>query len=130
MGKFKVISRTFEHMSDYAITIEKQQRVCLNAAFARELDHKQGNEYFLYYDDEDQRIGISKTAEANAEPYRFDDRGNASARGFIRQTDFKTEDGSIKFIFDGKEGDIYAFRLPGRKHVTLKQDKNGNLEKC
>lgn len=129
MGKFKVISRAVEHTSEFAVTLDKQKRVCINAAFARELGHKKGNSYFLHYDEEDQRIGISKSG-SGAEPYKFDERGNSSARGFIRQTDFNTNQESIKFIFDGQEGDIYGFRIPGRKHLALKQEKNGNLEKC
>lgn len=132
MGKFKAISKSFERMSDFTITLDKQQRVCLNTSLRRELDHQSGQEYYLFYDETEGRIGLSKYCgeEEEIEPYRFDERGYASASGFIRQTDFNTANGFIQFIFDGIEGDIYAFRLPGRKSVSLKQEKNGNLQRA
>jgi hypothetical protein len=128
MGKFKPVSRIDERMSDISITIDKEKRICLNANFKRKLGIEKKGTLYLFYDEEDQRIGVSKQCkDSSVQPFNFDDRGYTSARGFLSWCEFNVEQGAIKLIFDGMEGEIYGFRIPGRKSMTLQQEKNGNL---
>ncbi|MEK4185635.1 MULTISPECIES: hypothetical protein [Paenibacillus] len=130
MGKFKPVSRVDERMSDMAISIDKEKRILLNANFKRKLGIEKRGSLYLFYDEDEQRIGVSKECEDdNVQPFNFDERGYTSARGFLSWCEFNVENGSIKLIFDGMEGNVYGFRIPGRKSLTLQQEKNGNLER-
>ncbi|MNP51482.1 hypothetical protein D3C76_1458040 [compost metagenome] len=85
---------------------------------------------YLFYDEKDRKIGISKHCnDPEIIPFTFDDRGYTQAKGFLSWCEYDTKEGAIRLIFDGMEGVIYVFRELGRKHVVLKADANGNLER-
>lgn len=130
MGALKPISKFDKRMSDLAITIDKNDRISLNTNLRKELGLTGKDTLYLFYDEGERRIGVSKQCEdPEIIPFTFDARGYTPARGFLSWCEFDKSNGAIKLIFDGMEGDVYAFREPGRKHVTLKQAKNGNLER-
>lgn len=126
----KPISKLDKRMSDFFITIDKSDRICLNASLRQELGLTGKVCLYLYHDEKERRIGISKKCDdSSVVPFTFDNRGYTQARGFLSWCEYDTKNGAIRLIFDGMEDDIYVFREPGRKHVALKADPNGNLER-
>lgn len=126
----KPISKLDKRMSDFFITIDKSDRICLNASLRQELGQSGGDCLYLFYDENDRRIGISKSCnDSNIIPFTFDNRGYTQAGGFLSWCEYDSKNGAIRLIFDGMDGDIYVFREPGRKHIALKADRNGNLER-
>lgn len=132
MGALKPISRIDKRMNDLSITIDKSDRICLNANLQRELRLTGKDDLYLFYDESERRIGISKSCEdENVQPFTFDKKGYTSqAKGFLSWCEYDTSNGAIRLIFDGMEGDVYVFRETGRKHVALKQAKNGDLQRA
>lgn len=130
MGKLKPISKTDKRMSDISITLDKQGRICLSAAFRKELKLEDKAPLFVFHDDEYGRIGIAqKCDEEGVEPHIFDSRGYCQAKAFLSWCGFNYKDGAIRMLFEGMEDGIYVFAEPGRRHVELKQGKNGDLER-
>ncbi|GAB6990877.1 hypothetical protein [Paenibacillus pini] len=131
MGQLKPISKADKRMSDFSITIDKSDRICLNANLRKELGLIDKVSMYLFYDEDGRRIGISKQCEDESIlPFTFDSRGYTSARGFLSWCEYDTTDGAIRLIFDGMESDTYVFRETGRLHNAFKQAKNGDLERC
>lgn len=131
MGALKPISKIDKRMSDFSITIDKSDRICLNANLRHELDLKGKDCLYLFYDEIDRRIGVSKQCDDESiVPFTFDARGYTSARGFLSWCEYNAKDGAIRLIFDGMEGETYVFREAGRKINVFKQAKNGDLERC
>lgn len=130
MGALKPISRIDKRMSDFFITIDKLNRICLNANLREDLGLSGKDNLYLYYDEESRRIGVSKSCkDKDVIPFTFDVRGYTQARGFLRSCEYENSNGAIRLIFDGMEGDVYVFRERGRKHVALKQAINGDLQR-
>lgn len=121
--------RTAEGYLDMYIMADKYNRLCLNSSLRRELP---GQHLYLYWDEENRTIGISaKGYDSDHVPYKFGKRGYSSAGDFLKRCEIDVRDGvTIKFLFDGNQGDILLFRQAGqRKHQGFKQEKNGNLER-
>ncbi|OZB90086.1 hypothetical protein [Paenibacillus sp. XY044] len=86
MGALKPISRIDKRMDDLFITIDKSNRICLNANLQKELALKGGNdELYLFYDEAERRLGISKSCpDKSVVPFTFDTRGYCSqAKSFL-----------------------------------------------
>ena len=130
MGALKPISSKDKRMSDFFITLDKSDRICLNASLREELELTGNDLLYLFYDERERRIGVSKHCDdTSVEPFKFDKKGYTGAKGFLSWCEYDKPDGSIRLIFDGMEGDVYVFREPGRKNVSLRQDRNGNLDR-
>lgn len=126
----KPISNLDKRMSDFFITIDKSDRICLNSNLRKELGHAGKDRFYLFYDEKDRRIGISKCCDdTSVVPFTFDNRGYTQARGFLSWCEYDNKNSAIRLIFDGMEGEIYVFREPGRKHIAFKADRNGNLDR-
>jgi|GEM_PF-6787978 len=131
MGALKPISRIDKRMDDLFITIDKSNRICLNANLQKELGLLGNDELYLFYDESDRRLGISKTCDdASVVPFTFDLRGYCSqAKSFLTWCGISTENGSMRMLFEGMEDNVYVFRTPGRTKNSFKQAKNGDLER-
>lgn len=131
MKGFKAISSDDKSMEDLSITIDKQGRLCLNAGMRRELEAEDNKvSLYLFFDQRGRRIGLSKKSDdRNVQPFNFDNRGYCSrAKSFLLRNEFDYKSGAIQLIFDEHIDGGYAFREKGSNY-TLRQEKNGNLER-
>lgn len=130
VGKLKPISKLDKRMSDISITLDKQGRIFLSAGFRKELKLEDKGSLFVFHDDEYGRIGIAQKCDENGiEPHIFDSRGYCQVKVFLDWCGFDYKTGAIRMLFEGMEDGIYVFAVPGRRHVELKQGKNGDLER-
>ncbi|UOY86825.1 hypothetical protein [Bacillus glycinifermentans] len=111
------------------ITVDKQRRfsVSMGARRALKLPEKAGFYLFVAYDKDEHRLVVGKPGEVSLdkgiEPFKFDPRGYASARPYIRKQKLDRHDLPQRFylIGDGKDASkipylaypkgTYAFRL-------------------
>ncbi|MNN98736.1 hypothetical protein D3C81_2182000 [compost metagenome] len=71
-------------MSDFSITIDKSDRICLGANLRKELGIAGKESLYLFYDEAERRIGVSKQCEdSEVTPFNFDNRGYTPAKGFL-----------------------------------------------
>jgi len=131
MGALKPISRIDKRMDDLFITIDKQQRICLNSRLQKDLGLTGNDELFLFYDESSRRLGISKICDdQSVVPFNFDVRGYCSqAKSFLKVNCLADENESVRMLYEGTEDGVYVFRAPGRTRNTFKQARNGDLER-
>lgn len=131
MYNFIPISKYDQRLKGLSITADKQERLALSAELKKYLNHNSGDSYYLYFDEELRTIGISKESLIKDHiPHPFDARGYTSAKHFLRRCGIDTTTDPVKFIFEGIEKNILAFRQVGfRRGYSFKSDKNGNLER-
>jgi hypothetical protein len=129
MGFFKPISRIDKRLGGLSITADKYERLCLSKELQKELQFVNGIELYLFFDDEERRIGITVQKQSDQTPYIFDKKAYATASDFMERCGIDTSEQPIKFLYEGTEKGILAFRQVGiRKPQTFKAEKNGNLE--
>ena len=128
---FKPISSEQKGVKGFlAMTIDKSGRIGLNSGLRQELGFKGKTKLFIYFDERERKIGISKEcSDSTIVPFNFDARGCCnSAKSFLKQNEFEFQNGAIQLLFEGVEDGIYGFRIKGqRPQVDLKQEKNGNI---
>ncbi|MEC0211850.1 hypothetical protein P4H70_23185 [Paenibacillus ehimensis] len=130
MGILKPISKYDKRTKGMYITADRQERITLSTELQKELDHTTGMALYLYFDEEDRRIGISKSGSAEHVPYTFDKRGYSKVPDFLERCGIDTSEQSIKFIYEGTEKGIMVFRQVGiRRPQVFQAEKNGNLER-
>lgn len=131
MGFLKPISKMDFRSNGLTITADKQDRLCFSKELQKELQLVKNDLLYLYFDEVERRIGVSKTpADDSHVPYVYNDekRGTAQAADFMRQCGIDTSEQSIKFLYEGKEKGVMVFRQSGvRRPQIFKQEKNGNL---
>jgi hypothetical protein len=130
MGAFKPISKIDKRSGGLSITADSYDRLCLSKELQKELNATDRTEIYLFFDEEDRRIGLTLKAVPDHVPYVFDKRGTVKATDFMERCGIDTSEQPIKFLYDGAEKGLMAFRQAGVKRPTrFKADKNGNLEK-
>lgn len=131
MYNFVPISKYDQRLNGLSITADKQERLTMSAELRKYLNHTSGDSYFLYFDSEMRTIGISRTSSSDDHiPHQFDARGYTNAKRFMKMCGIDTSLQPVKFIYEGNEKSIMAFRQVGfcLGH-SFKSDKNGNLER-
>lgn len=129
MGKLQPISKR-DRNKGVTITIGVDGRMYLSQGFKDLIEHKEKASYFLYYDQTDRRIGISKTSSDNTiEPFLFNARGEGGVVSFIEDCEIQLPGEPLLWLYEGREDDVYVFYQKGRHRTSFAQDKNGNLER-
>ncbi|MGK5512264.1 hypothetical protein [Brevibacillus formosus] len=131
MYNFVPVSKYDQRLNGLSITADKHERLTMSAELKKHLNHNSGDSYFLYFDSEMRTIGISVNgANADHIPHPFDARGYANAKHFLRRCGIDTSVQPVKFIYEGDEKGIMAFRQVGFCLTpSFKSDRNGNLER-
>ncbi|PYI57041.1 hypothetical protein [Paenibacillus flagellatus] len=130
MGALLPISKTDKRSKGLAVTADKHGRLCLSAELQKEFELVGKDDLYLYFDEQDRRIGIGRSpAGSEHTPYRFDKRGYTYAEDFLDRCGIDSSEQSIKFVYEGTERGVLVFRQLGIKRPkSFKQDRNGNLE--
>ena len=130
MGKFQLISKRDNRTKGVSITIGVDGRMYLSQGLKNLLQHKASTKYFLYYDAEDNRIGISTShPDANMDAFDFNTNGEGRVVSFVEDCEIHIPGKPITWLYEAKEGGIYVFYAKGRRQTSFKQERNGNLEK-
>lgn len=131
MYNFVPVSKYDQRLKGLSITADKNERLAMSAELKKHFNHNSGDSYYLYFDSELRTIGISRTSSSEDHiPHPFDARGYTNAKHFLRMCGIDTSLHPVKFIYEGNEKSIMAFKQVGfcRGH-SFKSDKNGNLER-
>ena len=129
MGKLQPISKRSSGKG-MSITIGIDGRMYLSQAFRNVLAHNGKQDYFLFYDGSENRIGIAKEySDPNVEAFTFGSTGECKVVSFIEDCEIHMTGKPEVWLYEGKEDGIYVFYQRGRKRITLQQEKNGNLER-
>ncbi|WP_028562307.1 hypothetical protein [Paenibacillus pinihumi] len=130
MGKFKPVSKRNGRDKGISVTIGVDGRMYLSSGFKKILNHDGKKNYYLFYDDSERRIGISKeTPDSNVEAFSFSATGECKVVSFIEDCEIHMPGKPVLWLYEGNEKGIYAFYQQGRSHIALRQEKNGNLER-
>lgn len=126
---FKPVSSNVVATNDFALTLYKN-RIAMNAKMREELGIRDGGDIYIYFDEESKRIGVSKICgDPNVVPFRFDKRGYAPATQFVKSYRIRISEKSSPYLFEGIEGDIYAFRSTGRIDIKVNVSTDGTVER-
>lgn len=129
MGKLQPISKRDNRTKGVSFTIGVDGRMYLSRGLREVLNHTEKQSYYLFYDETDQRIGLSKPSpDDNIQPFTFNASGEGRIVEFVEDCEIQIPGKPIVWLYEGKEDDIYIFFLKGRKRTSFKQQKNGNLE--
>jgi hypothetical protein len=131
MGKLKPFSKFEGNGVGLSITADKSNRICLNVGLRKVLGIEDNKvDVYVYFDEEDRRIGISKTCnDSNIVPFTFDNRGYAPGKEFWKKCEVDTRETPTIFYYEGMEDDVYVFGTVGRRRTSMRMEKNGNLER-
>lgn len=130
MGYLKPISRRAGKKESISFTIGLDGRMYLSSGLKKLLGHTEKQSYYLYYDEEEHRIGLSKgTRDSNIIPFNFSARGEGKVASFVEDCEIEIPGKPIEWLYEGKENGILVFYQKGRKHMRFKADRNGNLER-
>ena len=130
MGKLQLIGKRDNRTKGVSITIGVDGRMYLSQGLKVLLQHKASAKYFLYYDSEDNRLGISSShPDANVDAFDFNANGEGRVVSFVEDCEIHIPGKPITWLYEGKEGGIFTFYAKGRKRTSLKQERNGNLER-
>lgn len=129
MGKLQPISKR-DRNKGVTITIGVDGRMYLSQGFKEAIEHTEKSSYYLFYDQSENRLGISKqAADDNIEPFIFSARGEGNVVSFIEDCEIQIPGKPILWLYECKEDGVYVFYQKGRHRTSFAQAKNGDLER-
>lgn len=130
MGKLQPISKRDKRTKGVSITIGVDGRMYLSQGCKEALKHGKKQSYFLFYDESDNRIGISKThPDPNVVPFSFNASGEGNVVSFVEDCEIQLPGKPVTWLYEGKEEDTFVFFQKGRRQISFRAEKNGNLER-
>jgi hypothetical protein len=119
------------------LSVDGLGRILLSTGLRKRLE-SENKETFLHlaYEQETRRIGINLSQQKGIRPFPIDNRGyvqGKNVKNFLNDNDIDYSGGTVRYQYDGKSGDIMAFRAArpynGENATSMRQEKNGNLER-
>lgn len=130
MGKLKPVSKRDNRTKGVSLTVGVDGRMYLSQGLKQLLEHKEKTGYILFYDETDNRIGLAKEfADSNIDAFSFNARGEGVVVTFIEDCEIQIPGKPVVWLYEGKEDGVYVFYQKGRHKTSLRQEKNGNLER-
>lgn len=130
MGLLQPISKRDKRTKGISLTIGVDGRMYLSKGLRERLKHNKSSLYYLYYDRDNQRIGISHSCPDNhIEPFTFNKNGEGKVVEFVEDCEIELPGQPIVWLYEGQEKNVLVFYKKGRTPMALKQARNGDLER-
>jgi len=128
--RFTPVSKRDNRKKGMSLSIGVDGRMYLSAELKANLGHTDKENYFLFFDHSEGKIGLAKDCKVDhVEPFTFNRIGEGKVTSFIEDCEIHIPGQPLSYLFEGKEDGIYSFHPKGRKKTSFEQEKNGNLVK-